>query len=437
MPVTPIGLVGTDLTQIASGQLDPGVLPAKTVFNDGSTPFVAPQTGVDPTAPTHLTTVEWVEANVGSAAWQGVVLSATTAVQPTHVAGARYILPPGASGAAWTGQPTGTLAIDSGSAWSFLTPLTGYTAFVTDVLCFQVYYSGAWARLDTTVGHGNLAGLQGGTTGQYYHLTSSQATALTGSQAAHTAYMAPLSTTGTPGFRVIDGTDIRTGVVASAQGGLGINAAAGSGYLKWATGTPSFESGVPWGDLTGVPSTFPPSAHSSTHGVSGSDPVSLDASQVATGTLALARGGLGVSGSSVGANYAFIGPNGSSGAATFRALTPSDISGWSAGGQVVGRLPDNSASVWLDLSTIYVPLSRQINTLSGSGLTGGGNLSSNLSLSWTGVIVQQATTVISTRQVLNFTGTGVTVTDDPGNSSADIAIPGVSMDPLIAVLVFG
>ena len=46
---------------------------------------------------------------------------------------------------------------------------------------------------------------------------------------------------------------------------------------------------VAWTDITGKPSTFAPSAHATNHGSAGSDPVSLNASQVTAGTLALAR----------------------------------------------------------------------------------------------------------------------------------------------------
>jgi hypothetical protein len=44
-----------------------------------------------------------------------------------------------------------------------------------------------------------------------------------------------------------------------------------------------------WGDLTGVPSTFTPSAHASTHGNGGSDQVALDGAQVTSGSVAAAR----------------------------------------------------------------------------------------------------------------------------------------------------
>jgi hypothetical protein len=44
-----------------------------------------------------------------------------------------------------------------------------------------------------------------------------------------------------------------------------------------------------WGNIPDKPSTFPPSTHASTHASGGSDPVSLDASQITSGRLSLSR----------------------------------------------------------------------------------------------------------------------------------------------------
>jgi len=44
-----------------------------------------------------------------------------------------------------------------------------------------------------------------------------------------------------------------------------------------------------WNSLINKPSTFPPSTHASTHASGGSDPVSLDASQITSGRLSLSR----------------------------------------------------------------------------------------------------------------------------------------------------
>jgi hypothetical protein len=439
MSLRPIGWSGADLKQISTGLLDPTVLPSSIVRVDGSTPFVAPQVGVDPVSPLDLVTQQWVQANAGSPSWQAPVVSATVAVQPGHSAGARYILPAGVSGAAWSGQPTGTIAIDSGSAWSFVTPLPNWTCTANDHSVVYQYISGDWVDISTLITHNTTYGLQGGTTGQYYHLTAAQVAALAGSQTQHYAYLAPLTTSGAPTFRPFDGSDILTGVVSTANGGLGLNASSSSGYPLATAGTITFQTAIPWTSISGKPSTFTPSAHASTHGVAGSDPVALDASQVTTGLLGLARGGLGTSGASITARFAFLGPTSSTGPATFRLITPDDISGASTANQVLSRNSGNTANIWADLTSTFVVVARSVITSpsSTSYLAGGGNLTSDLNLSWQGLDVQVAGSLVHRRPILNFIG--ATAADNPGNNSVDVTIAGGStgVDPIVASLIFG
>lgn len=71
------------------------------------------------------------------------------------------------------------------STWSFTTPLDGWMVVVAGD---GSYYEGQifiydvnldlWSAAGTLVPHNNLAGLQGGTAGQYYHFTQSQHTEL-------------------------------------------------------------------------------------------------------------------------------------------------------------------------------------------------------------------------------------------------------------------
>ena len=46
---------------------------------------------------------------------------------------------------------------------------------------------------------------------------------------------------------------------------------------------------VAWEDVTNIPGTFPSTPHAATHGSGGGDPLAIDASQIATGTVPLAR----------------------------------------------------------------------------------------------------------------------------------------------------
>jgi hypothetical protein len=57
---------------------------------------------------------------------------------------------------------------------------------------------------------------------------------------------------------------------------------------SWQPGWPTINS-LPWSALTGIPSSFPATGHGSTHGNTGSDPVSLDASQIISGVFNAAR----------------------------------------------------------------------------------------------------------------------------------------------------
>ncbi len=66
----------------------------------------------------------------------------------TPAAGAAYILPPDASGAAWTGQPADTIAVYQDGAWAFFTPHTGWRAFLADAGEGAVFDGAAW-RLDS------------------------------------------------------------------------------------------------------------------------------------------------------------------------------------------------------------------------------------------------------------------------------------------------
>lgn len=63
-------------------------------------------------------------------------------------------------------------------------------------------------------------------------------------------------------------------------------------------GTVDTAEAAPWTGITGKPSTFSPSAHASSHASAGSDPVSLAASQIGSGTLATARLGSGTASAS-------------------------------------------------------------------------------------------------------------------------------------------
>jgi hypothetical protein len=89
---------------------------------------------------------------------------------------------------------------------------------------------------------------------------------------------------------------------------------------------------IPWNHIFGKPSTYPPSSHASTHALGGSDAISLDASQISSGRISLARMPTGTSGHFLRAQ----GPNADP---AYSALTPSDIPNLDASKITSGRFP--------------------------------------------------------------------------------------------------
>lgn len=82
---------------------------------------------------------------------QLAVESRTLAAQPADpVAGGVWILPAGASGAAWTGQAAGTLMRFEAGAWEALPPAEGVLAWVRDENQMLAFDGAAWVPLSAT-----------------------------------------------------------------------------------------------------------------------------------------------------------------------------------------------------------------------------------------------------------------------------------------------
>jgi len=65
----------------------------------------------------------------------------------------------------------------------------------------------------TALNHNSLAGLQGGTTGEYYHTTSAQHSAAFGNKTANTVYAGPTSgADAAPAFRALVPADVPAAV---------------------------------------------------------------------------------------------------------------------------------------------------------------------------------------------------------------------------------
>jgi hypothetical protein len=82
---------------------------------------------------------------------QLAVESRSVSAQPAGaVAGGVWILPAGSTGAAWTGQPAGTLMRFEAGAWEALLPVEGVLAWVKDENQVVAFDGAAWTPLSAT-----------------------------------------------------------------------------------------------------------------------------------------------------------------------------------------------------------------------------------------------------------------------------------------------
>lgn len=82
---------------------------------------------------------------------QLAVESRAVLAQPASpVAGGVWILPAGAAGAAWSGQPAGTLMRFEAGAWEALAPAEGLLAWVKDENQMVAFDGAAWTPLSAT-----------------------------------------------------------------------------------------------------------------------------------------------------------------------------------------------------------------------------------------------------------------------------------------------
>lgn len=144
------------------------------ILADGTRAFTGTVGGIDPTADNHLTTKYYVDSMVQGLDWQDSVLDFTTAASGVATTGNRYIA--SATGGGWTED---YIYEYTGTSWSGIAPNEGFATWVEDEDALYVYNGTDWVRFGSTITHNNTAGLQGGTTNEYYHLTSDQYTSLT------------------------------------------------------------------------------------------------------------------------------------------------------------------------------------------------------------------------------------------------------------------
>lgn len=120
--------------------------------------------------------------------WQNSVIDVVTAPPGgTPPTGARYLVEATATGD-FAGKED-QIAVYNGATWDFIVPNEGFALWDETGNTQLVYNGTAWVQFGATMTHNNTSGLQGGTTDEYYHLTSAQHTDLTGGGNADTQHI--------------------------------------------------------------------------------------------------------------------------------------------------------------------------------------------------------------------------------------------------------
>lgn len=142
---------------------------------DGTRAFTGTVGGITPTALNHLTTKQYVDEVTTSLDWQNSVIDIVPVASGTTTSGNRYIA--SATGGGWTED---YIYEYNGSSWDETVPNEGFASWVEVQDALYVYNGTEWVQFGSTITHNNLSGLQGGTSDQYYHLTSAEESGLTG-----------------------------------------------------------------------------------------------------------------------------------------------------------------------------------------------------------------------------------------------------------------
>lgn len=148
------------------------------IRTDGTRAFTGVVSGVDPTEATHLTTKQYVDSVAQGLDWQDSVINffdPTVSGVPTGpTAGDRYIA--SATGNGWTQN---NIYEWDGTSWVEMVTNEGTASWNETEDSLYVLTNSGWVKFGSTVLHNNLSSIQGGTSGEYYHLTSDQYSKLT------------------------------------------------------------------------------------------------------------------------------------------------------------------------------------------------------------------------------------------------------------------
>ncbi|RLG44334.1 MAG: hypothetical protein DRN81_04755, partial [Thermoproteota archaeon] len=174
----------------------------QSVTTSASPTFAYVTLSNSPTGGSHATTKDYVDNLVQGLDWQESVkdIVDNTSAPPTEVSGDRYLLDATAGGvhADWDGASVNDIVEFNGSTWDVSYDASteeGGSTWVEDEDINYTWNGTAWVKFGSTVTHNNTSGLQGGTSNEYYHLTSAQHTVVGNTSGTNTGDEASASTT--------------------------------------------------------------------------------------------------------------------------------------------------------------------------------------------------------------------------------------------------
>lgn len=142
---------------------------------DGTRGFTGTVSGITPTEDAHLATKGYVDLAAQGLDWQESVINFYPVASGITTIGNRYIA--SETGGGWTED---YIYEYNGVDWTEIIPDEGTAVWVEEADGMYVFNGTDWVQFGSTITHNVLNGLQGGSTGEYYHLTSAQQSGLTG-----------------------------------------------------------------------------------------------------------------------------------------------------------------------------------------------------------------------------------------------------------------